>query len=95
MSPILPARLPGYEKAHLIRPELDVGAHVALAMLEVQVYLRSHDYFMSKSLSFLFSVGTFLTHSEEMSLNIGTTSTCRGTIEDSHLLSLVNRNAAD
>jgi hypothetical protein len=49
-SLIFPAGLPGYEKAHPVVSGRDVGAHVALAIPEVQVYLRSHDYFMGKSL---------------------------------------------
>ena len=47
-SLILPAGSPGYERTQSILPDDDVGARIAFAIPEVQVHLRSHDYFMGK-----------------------------------------------
>ena len=47
-SLILPAGSPGYEKTQSTLPDDDIGARIAFAIPEVQVHLRSHDYFMGK-----------------------------------------------
>ena len=56
---MIPAGLPGYERYNCspdLRPQLDIGACVSLAIPALQLHLRLHDFLMGIHLSAWFYI---------------------------------------